>query len=113
MFSRRAFDTYENLFIMFKIPLLDSSLCLAQQFDWQAEHSPHRPLFDYVNDDGSLVSIDYATAQYAVHRGARSVLSALKEAGISKTKEKPVVAFVSAAESITYATFGGPDTGTY
>ncbi|EKM51198.1 uncharacterized protein PHACADRAFT_103930 [Phanerochaete carnosa HHB-10118-sp] len=86
----------------FKVPPLDGSLSIAQQFDWQAEHSPHHPLLEYIDDDGSLMSINFSTAQYAVHRGARIVLDALKEAGISK--EKPVVAVVSAADPLTYAT---------
>ena len=81
----------------FKVPPLDGSLCFAQQFDWQAENSPDHPLFEYVNDDGTPVSINYATAQYAVHRGARSVLNALKEAGVLKSKDRPVVAILAAS----------------
>lgn len=81
----------------FKVPPLDGSLCFAQQFDWQAENSPDHPLFEYVDDDGTPVSINFATAQYAVHRGARSVLNALKEAGVLKSKVRPLVAFVAAS----------------
>ncbi|GJE93572.1 acetyl-CoA synthetase-like protein [Phanerochaete sordida] len=88
----------------FKCPPIDGSLCLAQQLDWQAEHSPNHTLFEYIDDDGKLVTIDFATAQYAVHRGARIILGALKEAGVLEAKERPVIAFISAADSLTYAT---------
>ena len=44
----------------FHIPPLDGSLSLGEIFDWQYEHSPEHPVFQYADDAGHVTVLRMA-----------------------------------------------------
>ncbi|PBK81171.1 hypothetical protein ARMGADRAFT_948670 [Armillaria gallica] len=41
----------------FRPPPIDGSFTLQQMYDWHLQHSPHRRLFVYSREDGSIRTI--------------------------------------------------------
>lgn len=65
----------------FRIPPLDGTLTIPEIYDWHSEHSPAHPLFQYLDDDGSIRTIKWAEAVRAIHRAGRIIQKDVKNDG--------------------------------
>ena len=81
----------------FKVPPLDGSLTIPEIFDWQAEQSPYHPVYEYAEEDGSIVSLNYIEVRRAIHRGACLVEDALSASVSPRGNKRSIVAIVSNA----------------
>ena len=81
----------------FKVPPLDGSLTIVQMLDWQAEHSPGHSMYEYAEDDGSIVKLKFPEVRRAVHRGARLIEKALPTRESIRDKVRPLIAVVANA----------------
>ena len=81
----------------FKVPPLH--LSLPQLYDWNYEHSPEHPVFEYLEDDGSITSLRYRDVIPAIHRGAR-IISSVLGTRIQDSKKQVVVAVLAVSGSL-------------
>lgn len=93
-FERRTQGISSNTF---KVPPLDGSLTIPELFDWQAEHSPHYPVYEYAEDGGFIVALTFTEARQAIHRGVRLIQDVLSATASTRNKSRPIVAIVSSA----------------
>lgn len=54
----------------FRPPPLDGSLTVPELYDWHLSNTPHHPLMEYVEEDGSIRTILWPEAVRAIHRTA-------------------------------------------
>ncbi|TFY54516.1 hypothetical protein EVJ58_g8816 [Rhodofomes roseus] len=81
---------------------MDGSLTYPQLFDYHGQHSADHRLFVYAEDDGTLKTINWSQASQAIRRSALFVRDRLGwQPGMV---DAPVVAILSASDSIPYAT---------
>ncbi|KAI0370654.1 acetyl-CoA synthetase-like protein [Pilatotrama ljubarskyi] len=83
--------------------LLKKGVTLPELYSWQAKENPHYPLFTYHDGDKSEF-ITYATANRAMERAARYILSGLGRhaAAPAPGANPPTVAIFANADTITY-----------
>ena len=77
----------------FRVPPLDGSLTVPEIHDWHLENSPHHPLFQFAEDEGSVRTVRWAEAVRAFHRAGRIVQKDVRNDGTSV----PIVAIVAAS----------------
>lgn len=63
----------------FRRPPLDGTMSVAEMCDWDAEHSPEQPLFEYLDGDGQVANVKWKDAGSAMHRGGWLIKSALEK----------------------------------
>ena len=77
----------------FSQPPLDGSLCMSEIYEWHARHSPDHPMFQYLDDGGSTITISFKDAMYAMHRGGRLLRTAVEAAQLRS--KHPIIAALS------------------
>ena len=80
----------------FHIPPLDGSLSLGEIFDWQYEHSPEHPVFQYADDAGHVTVLRMAEVVRAIHRAARHIQATFATHTPAPSK-KPLIGILTAA----------------
>ncbi|KAH9917020.1 uncharacterized protein B0H18DRAFT_1036256 [Fomitopsis serialis] len=86
----------------FHIPPLDGSLTYPQLLDYHGKHSADHRLFIYPEDDGTSKTITWSRASQAIRKSALLVRERL--GWKANEGDHPVVAILSASDSIPYAT---------
>lgn len=80
----------------FQVPPLDGSLTIAEMWDWNAEHSPEHPAFEYSDDDGHVTTIRWPEASRAMHRGGRLVKEFAATHPVASSR-KPIVSILASS----------------
>lgn len=106
-------QTQGNNSTTFKIPPLDGSLSVPEIYDWQAEHSPDHPLFEFAEDEGTIQTITWKEANKGVHRAGWYVQRLLEQGGQERgngKNQRPIIAILAASgiQSITLLPYDPP-----
>lgn len=80
----------------FTPPPLDGSMRVAEMVDWNAKHSPNHPVFEYSDDSGTVIAINWQEAYKAVHRTGRYMRD-IADARALNASRIPVFAVLAAA----------------
>ncbi|KAI0028244.1 acetyl-CoA synthetase-like protein [Vararia minispora EC-137] len=99
----------------FTQPPLDGSLTTPELYRFHAKHNPHYPVYEYPGEGELVHTIHYREAYNAILRAARLVhghfLSAKlrydEKSAQMTTFERPVLAILAVADSISYMTLIG------
>ncbi|PBK87975.1 NRPS-like enzyme [Armillaria gallica] len=82
----------------FTRPPLDGSLTYPEIFDYNAQHSPHHPVFQFYDQD-HIQKVTWSEVAKAIHAAGRIVLE-----NVPRTDIVPVVGVLAHADSITFLT---------
>ncbi|KIY43241.1 acetyl-CoA synthetase-like protein [Fistulina hepatica ATCC 64428] len=97
----------DNLKKGFQAPPIDGSLSVPQIYDWHLIHNVHYPVFLYQSEDGGAkkdVVLTYGHVVPAAHEAGRYISRATGVSIDPSVKLKPVIAVMSASDSITLFT---------
>ncbi|KAI0085552.1 hypothetical protein BDY19DRAFT_1020953 [Irpex rosettiformis] len=92
-FARGSSETFSR-------PPLDGSLNISEIYEWHAHHSPNHPLFQYLTDNGAVLTVSYKDAIQAIYRGGWLLKTALEH--VQAQQKRSIIAVLSLSESISY-----------
>ncbi|PBK87982.1 acetyl-CoA synthetase-like protein [Armillaria gallica] len=82
----------------FTRPPLDGSLTYPKIFDYNAQHSPHHPVFQFFDQD-HIHKVTWSEVTKAIHAAGRIALES-----VPRTDSTPVVGVLANADGITFLT---------
>jgi hypothetical protein len=84
----------DNSCSTFTQPALDGSLCISEIYEWHAKYSPNHPVFQYLDDDGTVATINFVDTVKAMHRGGWLLRTAVGQQTPAQER-RPVIAMIA------------------